>query len=65
MGFKANDDDARYGNVNEGRPNVNWVNRDNDNQNVRFRPAVIDKTIGGYFCEGSSCRFEKFTRNVR
>ncbi len=38
---RADSDNARYGNVNSAEANVNWIERDNDNQNVRFRPAVV------------------------
>ncbi len=39
-GEKAYGDDARCGDVREGRPSVHWVYRGRDAQHVRFRPAV-------------------------
>lgn len=49
---RADDLNAPNADVNKGQVNENWFNRDNDNQNVRLRPAVvhmhIDKCI--YVC---------------
>lgn len=43
--LRADDLNAQYGNVNDGKPYRNWNNRNNDWNNIRFRPAAVIRNV--------------------
>jgi len=48
------DDNVLNGNWNDDRFNANWYNRDDANDNIRFRQIVLQKTpFAGVFFSGS------------